>query len=353
MTCSGAGRALLAAAAIACIAAGCSEGPGDYTTAGNPVMNRDTTWTAVGITFTHTRQVALLALRTKYAFEIHTYDVAHRKGPRRIVRWVGDGHESPWIVGWDDSGLIVARGPRNAGDPVRVDPVSGVSRPMASVPAKSLDELSQSLNWRDRHRTYVFDGNEGFFLWNPRTRQSEFLFPWPTEPGEPQDAFRAEMAVRERYADTLHRIWEVSARQASDSTRFRIETYVPRPGWGSRLYVLSLNIERPDTSRNADHFFDDRTNPLAAREVLLGAAATTLEFPVSNRRLQASLFAYRTWMHLRPSSKSVWARVVIKLRPVPLPEDAARLPYAYRDSSSEDVDVSIAVPRDWIPPGPW
>jgi len=317
-------------------------------------MNRDTTWAAVGITYTHTRPISLFALRSDYAFEIHTYDIAHRKGPRRIVRWVYDGNESPWIVGWDDSGLIVARGPRDAMKPMRVDPVTGASRPMNLVPAKSLKEWSESLNgpWGDQNRTHIAGRSEGYFLWNARTRQWEFLFPSPTEPGEPPNAYRAELAVRDRYADTIHRIWQVSTRQMADNARFLVKTYVPRPGTGSRAYLVSLTIELPDTSREVERIYADQWVPLAAQEIIVGPGATTLEIPISNQRLRELIIPYRRSIHRPTWSKAVTPRVRVKLQPVLLPGDAAKLPPAYPTSSEEDTQVAIPVPSHWITRGP-
>jgi len=317
-------------------------------------MNRDTTSAAVGIEITHYgRWNVYEALysghrRIDHEYEIHTYDVAHRVGPRRILRWDLRDAESPWIVGWDDSGLVVARGPIDDMVPLRVDPVTGASRPLAFVPTPSLKAWSRRLNHDDRLRMQVVRRDDGFYLWIPRTRRWEFLFQQPIVPEKPADAPAADMAVRDRYADSIHRIWQVSTRQEADSVRFIIDTYVPRPGTGARLYFVSLYMDLPDTSR----IDANRRFPLGKRGIRVGSASTTLEFAISNGQLREMIIPYRHLMHRPTWSKAIETRVEIQLKPVRLPGDENRLPPAYWTTSSESAEVAIPVPGDWLTASP-
>ena len=225
------------------------------------------------------------------------------------------------MIGWDDSGIVVARGLPGAEFPVRVDPVTGAASAIANLPGRDLKAWSKSLNspgpWEDaKHRTHVFQSDEGFLLWSAPSRHEEFLFALPSEhEGFPnRHLLGPTELVARRHAATIHRIWSASTRQEADSARFIVETYVPRPGSEPKDYMLSLQLEMPDTSSRAEDAFKDRRVPLARRGFRLGPTATTLQLAVPNRQLRDLIRPYRRDM--RPPS---WSGTVdILLRPVPI-----------------------------------
>lgn len=310
---------------VAGLASGCAKQENNIgAEARHPVMNRDSTWMAVGVTFAHVRTEShilswLLGPRSviERGFEIQTYDLKNRRGPHRIARWPRLPRESPWLIGWDDSGILVARGLQDRMRTERVDPLTGDTMTIAHQ--GSLGEWSDALNdfgsgWDPMRRTHVLGGEAGFFLWNPRTRQKEFLFALPPEHEghpDPMAPWRVESAARERDSDMIHGIWAVLTRPGADSTRFLIETYVPRPGAETRSYVLTLSIDMPDTTGS----FSDPTLPLERRVFRLGPTATKLQLAVSTRRLQKMLDPYRRRVQMRPPTWS--APVFVDLRRVP------------------------------------
>ena len=340
------GRAAVAALlAVAVFTAGCGGDRKVILSPGRPVVNRDTTSVAVGIEFWHYRQATVFDVIDRISplvergFEIQTYDIAHRHGPRRIARWRIRETEHSWLVEWDDSGIVVDRGLPDSQYPVRVDPITGVARPISSVPVHGAKawakELNRSESWSEaKHRTHVFQTDEGFLLWNPRSRHEEFLFALPAEHEGYPNLYRAgsDLVAARRYAATIHGVWNATTRREADSTRFRrIETFVPQPGADSTIYSLRLSIERPDTSRTSEEFFaTDRMVSIAQRNFRLGPAATTLEVAVSNGHLQELLKPYRRTEELRRLKH--W-----------------RLPY----SASVGIDLRLARPAEassGIPP---
>lgn len=349
---------MLLAVVVATLAAGCAKKDGAFLTAGDPVMNRDTTWMAVGIEFSHTRPLTLREFLSivfagrprfvEYGYEIQTYDLAHRKGPWRIVRWPIKETEHPFVVGWDDSGIVVARGHPDAMFPVRVDPATGAPSPIGNVPGRSLKAWAEQLNdlgsgWDRMRRTHIVRGAEGYFLWNPRSRHEEFLFGLPAEhEGYPEVASGRWEIERERDAGTIHGIWSVSIRPEADSTRFVVETYVPRPGTAARTYAFWVRVEMPDTTRETEKIFADRTIPLGRRELRLGPTATTLQLSVSNRQLQALIEPYRRPLQLLPPAWS--APVYVELHRVPSHEDTTRLQIRIPEESAGDAETVVNIP---------
>ena len=310
---------------------------------GRPVVNRDTTSMAVGIEFSHYRQMNVFDVifrsntLVESGFEIQSYDLVHRRGPRRIARWRIGTAEHPWLVGWDDSGIVVDRGPPNAQPPVRVDPATGASRALAAVPACGTEAWAEALNgselWSEaRHRTHVFRTDEGFLLWNPHSRHEDFLFALPAEHETYPNLFlpESDLVAARRYAATIHGVWNATTLREADSTRFRIETFVPRPGSESRIYSLRVSFERPDTSRTSEEFFaTDRRVPMVQRNFRLGPTATTLDVAVSNRRLQKLLEPYRRTEELRRLKHWGYpysASVLIDLRLARPPQASSGIP---------------------------
>jgi hypothetical protein len=307
---------------------------------------------AVGIEFSHHRQanvfdvippLSRVGTRIEQGFEIQTYDLAHRQGPRRIVRWRVRDAEHPWVIGWDDSGIVVARGLPNSETPVRVDPVTGAVSRIVNVPGRDLKAWSEALNgassWEEKkHRTHVFRTEEGFFLWNPRSRQEEFLFALPAEhDGFPRWSVAGPTQVAaHRYAATIHRVWSASTRQEADSARFIVETYVPHPGSESRTYVLSLGIEVPDTLGPAMAMHV----PLAQRGLMLGPTATTMQLAVSNRQLRDLIRPYRR--RVRPPAW--WSPVFVDLRPAPASGSAPGPPPGLVWDMASDGETSVTIP---------
>jgi len=356
------GRAAVAVLlAATLLASGCDGERQVFLSPGRPVMNRDTTSMAVGIEFSHYRQMTVFDviyrsnLLVESGFEIQTYDLAHRHGPRRIARWRIREAEHPWLVEWDDSGIVVDRGLPDAQYPVRVDPVTGVARPIASVPVHGAKawakELIGSESWSEaRHRTHVFRTDEGYLLWNPRSRHEEFLFALPAEHEGYPNLNRAGSGVvaARRYAATIHGVWNATTRREADSTRFRIETFVARPGSDSRIYSLRLSIERPDTSRTSEEFFaTDRRVPMVQRNFRLGPTATTLEVAVSNGHLQELLKPYRRTEELRrlkhqgyPYSRPL----LIDLRLARPPEASSGVPLGVSCPFPEYEATSVEIP---------
>lgn len=352
-------RALLNAVAVATLASGCAKKDGAILIAGDPVMNRDTTWMAVGIEFSHTRPLTLPeVLATVFAgrprfiergYEIQTYDLAHRNGPWRIVRWPIKETEHPWVVGWDDSGIVVARGLEGAMVAARVDPGTGMPTPIGNVPGRSLKAWSEQLNdlgsgWDRMRRTHIERGAEGYFLWNPRLRHEEFLFGLPAKHEGYFDltAGGPAQVERERDADTIHGVWAVSIRPQADSTRFVVETYVPRPGHDARTYAFWVRVEMPDTTGETEKIFADRTIPLGRRELRLGPTATTLQLAVSNRQLQALIEPFRRPVQMRPPAW--WARVTVELHRVPSHEDTTRFQPIIPEESAGDAETGVNIP---------
>jgi hypothetical protein len=349
--------------AVAILASGCDGERQVFLSPSRPVVNRDTTSMAVGIEYSHYRQMNVFDviyrsnLLVESGFEIQTYDLAHRHGPRRIARWRIRETEHPWLIEWDDSGIVVDRGLPDAQYPVRVDPVTGVARPFASVPVQGTKawakDPNRSESWSEaKHRTHVFRTDEGFLLWNPRSRHEEFLFSLPTEhEGYPNlNRTGSDVVAARRYAATIHGVWNATTLREADSTRFRIETFVPRPGSESRIYSLRLSFERPDTSKTSEEFFaTDRKVPMVQRNFRLGPTATTLELAVSNRHLQELINPFRRTEELRRLKH--WghpysASVLIDLRLARPPEATSGIP-AY-DSCPfpvyEEASVEIPVP---------
>jgi hypothetical protein len=350
---AGSRRALLLTLVFAGLTAGCAKKDGAVLIDGDPVLNRDTTWMAVGIKFEHTRPLRLRELLTgrryiERGYEIQTYDLAHRKGPWRIVRWQINETEHPRVVGWDDSGIVVARGLEDAMLPVRVDPITGASKPIGNVPGRSLKAWSKALNdhgsgWDRMRRTHVVRRAEGYFLWNPRSRHEEFLFGLPAEHEGYLDLTSGRWDIeRQRDAGTIHGVWAVSTRPEADSTRFVVTTYVPRPGSDSRLYAFWVRVELPDTTGETEKIFADRTIPLGRRELRLGPTATTLQLAISNRRLRDLIEPYRRPEQMRPPAW--WAPVTVELHRVPTHEDSTRFQPVIPEEIAGDTETGVNIP---------
>ena len=186
-----------------------------------------------------------------------------------------------------------------------------------------------------------------YFLWNPRSRQKEFLFVLPrSRDGAPDPDSVYSLTYREpnRHVDSIHRIWAMSTRQEADSARFVIETFVPRPAKVARPYVVTLTIEVPDTTGERDNSFGSIPVPLMERRLTLGPNATVLEFPVAYKKLRNLLAPYRRSRQIRPPtwSTAVW----VSLRPVPLAAEKQKLPPGILNGRaiSDRTWVEVAIP---------
>lgn len=322
-------------------------------------MNRDTTAFAFALKARHYRdetpldQLSLFGSprhETDSFFEVHVYDLAKRVGPRRIARWTVDPRENVRIVGWDERGIVVARGEGDTIRAVRLDPGTGLAREFGPTSEKELGRLGSTLNHLgtgsdEKHRTHVDEGMREYFLWSPALRTRELLFSVPFEHGghrERDAELIRSYQDRDRYSDTIHRIWETKTVRTNDGTRFLVETSVPRAGTESRDYVLELVLEVPDTTQEKDNVFADIHVPLADMAFRLGTTGTRIEIEVPDRRVLELLTPYRRSRQIQPPTyrNAVW----LSLRPVARPGDEERLPPGVLDGNGGVGYTGIEVP---------
>jgi len=324
-----------------------------------PIANRDTTAIALGIDAELYREPSELEAtqflddaRYKLGryFDVLVFDLVRRKGPRRIAQWDLGATDKMRTVGWDGDGIIVAHGEGDTVRAERVDPVSGAVRSFGPTTAAALVQLGHKLNNigsgpDERLRTHIEESAGEYFLWNPRSRQKEFLFALPrSRDGAPDPDSVYSLAYREpnRHVDSIHRIWAMTTRQEPDSARFVIETFVPRPARVARPYVVTLTIEVPDTTGERDNVFGSISVPLMQKRMTLGPNATVLEFPMSYKNLRAMLAPYRRSRQVRPPTwnTAVW----VNMRPVPLAADKQKLPPGILDGNAISDRTSVEVP---------
>jgi hypothetical protein len=339
------------AACLGIALGGCRKMPGGSSTSASEAnLNPDSTAFAFGSEFIRYRNTTFLdelndlgggSAVAEHDYELHVFDLAHRTGPHRLIRWrVKPGESTPRIVAWVEEGILVEFGPRNRMRREVVDPKSSVSHRLDRESERAIDKRLREREHADggrdeRHRIHVERSTEGFFVWHPETRQKELLFTLPLHhegESKPDSIDHARQVARDRYADTIHRVWEQSAVQGPLSTDFAVETYVPRPGTGPRAYLLVVTVEPPDTSDGMGTGDMPDFVPILQREFRLGPRATTIHVKVSNRELRRLV---QPLLRAAERRTATWeGSVDLILRPVPLPRDAEIIPPGILDGNA-------------------
>jgi hypothetical protein len=317
---------------------------------------------AVGVEWVHVRHrtwlddLALFATRhdpaVENGYEVLTYDLSRRTGPRRVARWLRDERRSPLVVGWDSLGIIVDLDERDRVERLRrIDPATGVLRPCELPPGRSLGEWRSDLNENDSafdrsRRMHVDSHISGFYLWDPRSRTEDFLFRLPlVHEGyvDADSAYHVDEAAAEAFGGAMHDLWGATTRTGVDSVRVDVETYVTRPGNDSCSYVISLALEVPDPPNDTATRSATQVVSLMQRTIRLGPRGETLHLAVSTRRLRSIIQPYLGRMRRPTWAKEVGTGLEVELRRIPRPDDPPPMPGFTTDRPST-CDAVVRIP---------
>src|SRR5262249_28776681 len=115
--------------------------------------------------------------------EFWTYDLAHRRGPRKIGSWPHAFERTFRVDRWTSDGLVIeSHGDRRDTVWERLDPTTGARRPSGAPRALPRPIRDQEERDAERRRPHIEQAFGEFALWDPKTFRFVPLFSIPVDP---------------------------------------------------------------------------------------------------------------------------------------------------------------------------